>query len=84
MERYNEIKYVVFDFLGDEYIVIFPELLTHIKLANAVTKMTDYMKPISGGFIEHGKCTGESISLNMKSRGEKDTSLLNKIIGIEP
>ena len=84
MERYNEIKYVVFDFLGDEYIVIFPELLTHIELANAVTKMSKYMDPISGGFIEHGKCTGESISLNMKSRGEKDTLLLNKIIGIEP
>ena len=80
MKRYDDIKYVVFDFLGDEYIVIFPELLTHIELANAVTKMTDYMKPISGGFIEHGKCTGESISLNMKSRGEEDTLLLEKLV----
>ena len=79
MRRYNDIKYVVFDFLGEEYIVIFPELLTHIEVAKSVTKMSKYMEPISGGFIEHGECMGESISLDMKSRGEADTLLLEKL-----
>jgi|TARA_Y100000296_G_C5070172_1_gene204488 hypothetical protein len=80
MGRYNDTKYVVFDFIGEEFIVVFPEILTHIELANAFTKMSEYGEPISGGFIEHGKCVGESISLNLKSRGEKDTLLLKKIM----
>ena len=78
--KFDEIKYVVFEFIDEEFIVIFPEILTHIELAEAVTKMSEYGEPISGGFIEHGKCVGESISLNMKSRGEADTLLLEKLV----
>jgi len=76
-----EIKYVTFkDFRGDEYIITFPSYMTHSELAESVVELSDeFLKPISGGFIENGECVGESISLNLKSRGEQDTLLLKKM-----
>ena len=76
-----EIKYVAFkDFRGDEYIITFPSYMTHSELSESVVELSDgYLKPISGGFIENGECVGESISLNLKSRGEQDTLLLKKM-----
>ena len=70
-----EIKYVTFkDFRGDEYIITFPSYMTHAELSESVVELSDgHLKPISGGFIENGECVGESISLNLKSRGEQDT-----------
>ena len=76
-----EITYVTFkDFRGDEYIITFPSYMTHSELSESVVELSDgYLKPISGGFIENGECVGESISLNLKSRGEQDTLLLKKM-----
>ena len=79
MRKYKDIKYVVFKKIRREFIVIFPSDLTHIELANSITKMSKYTEPISGGFIENGKCFGESISLDLESRGEEDTLLLEKL-----
>jgi|TARA_B100001079_G_C15938343_1_gene309560 hypothetical protein len=80
IDRDYETKYVVFEYFSEEFIIIFPETLTHAELASGVTKMSKYMNPISGGFIEHGKCVGESISLDMKSRGDTDTLLLKGLM----
>ena len=79
MKQYKDIKYVVFKKIRREFIVTFPSDLTHIELANSITKMSKYTEPISGGFIENGKCFGESISLDLKSRPE-DTLLLNQMM----
>ena len=81
IDRDYETKYVVFKYFREEFIIIFPETLTHAELARGVTKMSKYMNPISGGFIEDGKCVGESISLDMKSRGEADTLLIKELLG---
>jgi len=77
-----EIKYVTFkDHRDDEYIITFPSYMTHSELAESVVELSDkILKPISGGFVEHGECVGESISLNLKSRGEKDTLLLKDLV----
>ena len=75
------IKYVVFKFLNNEYIIAFPEFMTHSEFAKSVKELSDgLLHPISGGFVENGECVGESISLNLKSRGEEDTLLLKKLV----
>ena len=81
--RKPKVKYVVFKNITQEHIVIFPEVLTHIELANSITEMSEYLEPISGGFIDDGKCVGSSVSLDMKSRGEADNLLLKKLLGEE-
>ncbi|HIG58191.1 MAG TPA: hypothetical protein EYQ21_02145 [Flavobacteriales bacterium] len=74
-------KYVVFDDGLDKHILTFPAYVTHREFADSLKELSDGMLyPISGGFIENGECVGESVSLRLKSRGEKDTSLLHKLL----
>ncbi len=76
-----EIKYVAFDGYIGEQIIVFPGNIQHLQFAESVYELSyRSMKAISGGFIEDGKCVGKSISLNMESRGDKDTALLKVMI----
>ena len=77
----NETKYVVFDDGLNKYILTFPAYVTHKEFSESLKELSDGMLyPISGGFIENGECVGESISLNLKSRDEKDTLLLKDLV----
>jgi hypothetical protein len=71
---------------GTEEIFIFPEDVHHTDMAEAVSFLKDHpndsagwrrlaRKPISAGFVECGKCVGESESLSLHSR-PKDSKLI--------
>ena len=74
-------KYVTFSSGIKEFIIPFPEYITHSELAESVERLSDgILKPISAGFIGNGRCYGDSISLNMDSRGQDDTELLIRLL----
>lgn len=63
--------------------VVFSELQTHADVAYA---LFGGAKIIGAGFVHvssNGEysCYGESVSLNVKSRGDEDSKLLNKMLG---
>jgi hypothetical protein len=76
-------KYVMF---GDEKWatpIIFPNGVIHRDLASLI--QSELGRPISAGFcfLSAGagwKCFGESISLNLKSRGEVDAKIMNDLL----
>lgn len=74
-------KYVVFEGYNGEQIIIFPKKIQHSVMAADVEKSSyGTMYPISGGFIVNGECIGESESLRMQSRGDKDTALIAEML----
>ena len=80
----SRMKFVTFDGNRGEQIIVFPPILQHSNFADSVTRNSfNGMHPISGGFVVDGKCIGKSISLRMESRGDKDTALLNQLLGKE-
>lgn len=71
---------------GTEEIFIFPKAVHHKDMAEAVGYLKDHARdgstwrrlerdPVSAGFVEGGKCVGNSESLMLSSRPE-DTDLL--------
>lgn len=72
-------KFVTFiDRQRVEHIMAFPEIIQHSSFASSVVEHSfGALRPISGGFVAHGRCYGRSVSLNMESR-EQDTELLSK------
>lgn len=80
----SDMKYVVFDGHNGEQIIIFPKIIQHSVMADNVKKSSfGGMRAISGGFIINGQCVGESESLRMKSRSDKDTALIDRMLDIE-
>ena len=77
-------KYVTFFGYAGEQIIIFPSKIQHLDFAKSIEKLSyGTMRPMSGGFIIDGKCTGRSESLNMESRGELDTALIGDMLNLE-
>jgi hypothetical protein len=73
-------KYIIANIDGLPTPFIFPETFIHADLAKGVGR-----RPILGaGFVSllDGKltCYGESISLNVKSRGDIDSKILNSML----
>ena len=73
-------KYIAYENLdGNERFVIFDEITTHSDMAKYIRKK--YV--IGAGFVGFGEdgahCYGESISMNIKSRGEKDSQLIQRL-----
>lgn len=69
---------------GDEEIFIFPSSVNHSIFAESICAMRNQRhgswkrirrEPVSAGFIEGGKCVGNSESLGLRAR-EIDSSLL--------
>ena len=80
----SEMKYVVFYSHKGEQIIIFPKIIQHSVMADDVEKSSfGGMRAISGGFIVNGECVGESESLRMKSRGDEDTKLIDKLLDLD-
>lgn len=76
-------KYVVFqNRVGEETMVLFSDSPNHCDISQAMERCYIHpLVPISAGFAEiddegKGHCSGESITLNLKSRPEVDTRLL--------
>lgn len=77
---HNKAKYIVFEERHIEEMVIFSSLLQHVNIAHRLR-----CEPvISAGFIEiidnEPVCFGESISLDIKSRGEIDTNVAKRVL----
>ena len=78
----REAKYVKFDGTHGEYIVLFPNWITHNEFAQQIRD-----RPISAGFARttaEGKvtCYGESISLRLQSE-ESDSKIASRMMGYE-
>lgn len=77
-------KYVVFSGHNGEQIIIFPKIIQHSVMADNVKDSSfGGMRAVSGGFIVNGECVGESESLRMKSRGDKDTALIAELLDVD-
>jgi hypothetical protein len=68
------LKYVVFDFCGQEKIALADRVISHDQMIPHIPKALI----VSAGFctINPPSCYGESTTLNLKSRPEKDTLVL--------
>ena len=72
-----KLKYIIID---SSFPIVFTECLTHKDLIK-------HLVPTSAGFCSRSDidnkwtCYGESISLDLKSKGEEDAALLNLFIG---
>lgn len=88
-------KYIIIDTGTFVIPVIFSELQQHFDVAHALGGLPD--KVLGAGFchiditIRLGAnakpepryvCSGESISLKVKSRGDEDARILNKYLGV--
>jgi hypothetical protein len=78
-------KYICIEYpIKGEVIIIFPEFLTHKDMARNNAHCG--CKIVSGGFIQENAtgrliCYGRSESLNIDSRPEIDTAIVNKMLG---
>ncbi len=79
----DKAKYIVAQIGNDEVMIVFPSFETHNHMARFFNN-----KVVSAGFIDffinaseevEVKCTGKSVSLNLKSR-PKDTQLAEQQI----
>ncbi len=74
---------------GTEELFVFPKSIHHRDMAEAVEMLREHdrynpdkwtwiqRQPVSAGFVENGKCVGNSESLQLVSRPE-DTVLLSR------
>lgn len=73
-------KYLVIELEGIPQPVVFSELTTHSDVAQALRGTV-----LSAGFcyIAEGLyvCYGESVSCRVKSRGDEDSKILNRLLG---
>lgn len=80
-------KYIVMALNDVEEIFIFPRTVDHDRMAEACEAIRfgdarnwnrKYRagECIAAGFIDGGRCSGRSETMNLSSRGEKDTALL--------
>jgi len=72
-------KYIIIDLAGDEYAICFPQALQHSEMLPAKAR------PVSAGFYQIIDADtllagGDSVSLNLSSRPEKDAALLRKLL----
>jgi hypothetical protein len=78
-------KYICIEYPGiGEAIIIFPEFLTHKDMAR--NNAACGCNIISAGFVQENAtgglvCYGDSVSLEIKSRPEIDTALVNRMLG---
>lgn len=77
-------KYIIVDTGMAIAPIVFTELLTHADVARAIAPHGTVM---GAGFCYVEKnayvCYGESVSLEVKSRGEADSKILNKFLGTQ-
>jgi hypothetical protein len=75
-------KYIVVKQGGLELPFVFSELSTHVDIARAVGG-----EVVGAGFCfidgDRYCCYGESVSCNVKTRGEKDEKVLNEMLGVD-
>ena len=71
-------KYVIYEDDEVEHYVVFDMLIDHSEMAR---RMGIGAKILSAGFVQFGPdgayCYGESVSLNMKSRDDVDSKIIN-------
>lgn len=73
------LKYIIVDDGLNEKPIIFSNLDQHNDIAYRLS-----WKPVSAGFVTmvngQAECYGESISLNIKSRPEEDSKIINRFL----
>lgn len=83
LERRTIMKYIVFNSpTKGEFMLLFPEHITHAFLKQCIQNSYPGIEVASAGFvhIKTKQCYGLSKSLNVVSRPEKDTILLNLLL----
>jgi hypothetical protein len=88
-------KYIAFQTLdGEEFVVIFPRSINHNDMAESIRnhKHTEwggkwerpyrFVAPVGAGFVTNDLTAyGESITLGVESREEKDTEIIKQQFG---
>ena len=83
-------KYIVMMLDGKESIFIFPAFVAHDRMFEALEcirfgsernweRKFRQGEAVSAGFVEGGKCSGQSETLDLESRPEQDTLLLKGV-----
>ena len=75
-------KYIIVKQGSIELPFVFSELSTHVDVARAVGGQV-----VGAGFCfidgDRYCCYGESVSCNVKTRGDKDEKVLNEMLGVD-
>jgi hypothetical protein len=76
-------KYIIGGWL--EAPIVFPEIIQHADMARSLGWIGDDKRVVGAGFVriqDDGYIVyGESVSLQVKSRGAEDERILNKYLG---
>ena len=76
-------KYIMFEFSGMRWPILFPETVTHSDIARSITSHFSEFEVVSAGFCNrHGDVYGEAVSLKVKS-DPADTMLIKKMLGLD-
>ena len=88
----TRMKYIILSVGGLERPYVFSELDSHFEVARSLGYHPDHVHCIGAGFCYIAvdtvigaatyKCYGESTSLRINSRGEKDSKVLNQTFGL--
>lgn len=78
----EDTSFGVTDMNTSDCIITFPDGISHKKMFDSLKLNHDELEAISAGFVIRDKnnrltCSGRSFSLDLESRGEIDTILLN-------
>ncbi len=83
---FNKMKYIVIDGLMAETPYIFPDSVQHSYVAQALSSGANNVV-ISAGFVVHRadgmQCYGRSVSLDIDSRPDVDSALINRLLGLD-
>lgn len=80
----NQLKYISYSLYGSEYFVIFPMITDHDKMAENFEDpsttilgagFVSFLKDDDGEVYAH--CYGKSVTMDVKSRQDTDSALLN-------
>jgi hypothetical protein len=76
-------KYIMFEFSGMRWPILFPEMVTHSDIARSITGCFPGFEVVSAGFCSrYGDVYGESVSLKVKS-DQADSIIIKKMLGLD-
>lgn len=84
----NELRYDDKDPVRKEMAIVFPYEVSHRQTSRAISSAQILPELKGAGFCRwtgmRFVCEGHSETLDLKSRGELDAVIINRILGIEP
>jgi len=76
-------KYIMFEFAGMRWPVLFPEMITHKDISIPIIGRFAGFQAVSAGFCNrYGEVFGQAVSLDVKS-DPADAAIIKKMMGLD-